>query len=116
MEYRPSHPDEPVLHHALRDALNRELKNKDFFVWVTVEPTGEAKEFENLDGIVAGTEAWLDRLNPDAVEEKALPKYEIEQPAATVQITALPRKAEVRDHRAGQIVANPNPIMVGWNE
>lgn len=115
MPYKASHPDEMSLHHALRDALNRGLKNTNFFVWIRVKPTGKAKQFNDLPRIVGDTEAWLTSLNPDAVKEKELPKRRFEQQAALIEITALPRKAEVRGYRASEIVGNPTPVLVGWN-
>lgn len=116
MRFSPSHRDESALHSALRDALNEELENKDFFVWLDVRPTGKAREFDDLGKIVAETEGWLGSLDPDAVEEKKLPKRHFDQEAASVEITALPRKPEVRDHRADEIVGNPGPILIGWDE
>ena len=104
------------MHSALRDALNERLENKDFFVWLDVRPTGKAQEFEDLSEIVAETENWLEGLDPDDIEEKQLPKRHIEQEAASVEITALPRKPEVRDHRADEIVGNPRPMLFGWDE
>lgn len=115
MPYKASHPDETALHHALRDALNRGLKNTNFFVWIRVKPTGRARPFDDLPRIVDETETWLNSLNPDAVKEKELPKRRFEQQAASIEITALPRKSEVRGYRASEIVGNPTPVLVGWN-
>jgi hypothetical protein len=53
MPLAPLHPDERGLHHALRDALNQGLTSTDFFVWITVTPTGKRKEFENVRSLVA---------------------------------------------------------------
>lgn len=114
MQYRAGHKDEIALHHELRDALNRDLTNKNFFVWINVEPTGEAKRFAHLGKMIGRTEAWLSTLNPDAVREGDLPKLQLDEKAASVEITALPRKPEVRDHRAQEIVGNPGPVLVGW--
>lgn len=116
MQYRAGHEDEIALHHELRDALNGGLTSKNFFVWITVEPTGDAKRFADLDNVIARTEAWLSTLNPDAVPEADLPKLQLHDKAAAMEITALPRKPEVRDHRAQEIVGNPGPVLVGWNE
>ncbi len=115
MPYRASHPDETVLHSALREALNRGLRNTNFFVWIRVKPTGKASQFDDLSRIVDDTETWLNSLDPDAVKEKELPKRRFEQRAALVEITALPRKPEVRGYRASEIVGNPSPALVGWN-
>lgn len=115
MPYRASHPDETVLHHALRDALNHGLRNTNFFVWIRVKPTGRTTQFDDLPRIVNDTEIWLNSLNPDAVKEKELPKRRFDERAASVEITALPRKPEVRGYRATEIVGNPSPVLVGWN-
>jgi hypothetical protein len=90
------------------------LTSKGFFVWINVEPTGEAKCFVNLQHIVEETESWLSRLNPDAVNARDLPKLSLHDRAAEIKITALPRKPEVRGYRATEIVGNPGPILVGW--
>ncbi|HVO55634.1 MAG TPA: hypothetical protein VMT37_14575 [Solirubrobacterales bacterium] len=114
MQYRAGHEDEVALHHELRDAFNRDLTNRNFFVWLNVDPTGEAKQFAHLDKMVERTEAWLANLNPDAVREGDLPTLQLHEEAASVEITALPRRREVRDHRAQEIVGNPGPVLVGW--
>jgi len=114
VDYRAGHPDEITLHHELRDSLNSSLTNRNFFVWINVRPTGDAKQFSNLNGMASKIESWLSDLDPDAVEEGDLPKLPLHDDAASVEITALPRKAEVRDHRAAEIVGNPWPVLVGW--
>jgi hypothetical protein len=114
VEYRAGHKDEIALHHELRDALNGGLTNTNFFVWINVKPTGDAKRFVRLDQMVGRTEAWLSTLDPDAVREGDLPKLQLQEEAASVEITALPRKPEVRDHRATEIVGNPGPVLTGW--
>lgn len=103
-----------ALHHQLRDALNASLKNKNFFVWINVMPTGDASRFSELDRMVERTEDWLSRLNPDAVREGDLPKLQLRENAASVEITALPRKREVRGYRAAEIVGNPEPVLTRW--
>lgn len=114
MQYKPRHPDEPALHEELRKALNEDLTDKGFFVWIDVEPTGDARHFENLDQIVRKTDEWLHSLDPDAVQEGALPEIKFEDPAAVVEITAIPRKKKVRGYRAQEIVGNAGPMLIGW--
>jgi len=109
------HPHEVALHHGLRDAFNQRLTSKGFFVWIDVRPTEEAQQFEDVDRLVAETEAWLDGLDPDQVESKKLPELDLVDKAATVTVTAIPRKPEVRGYRADEIVGNPGPVLVGWN-
>jgi hypothetical protein len=110
----PRHPDEPPLHHELRDALNRHLTNHKFFVWIEVEPSGAAQSFQNLAAMVAATEHWLAGLDPDAVDAQALPEQRFLDRAGEVRITAIPKKPSARGQRAEQIVGNPEPILVGW--
>jgi len=90
------------------------LRNKNFFVWISVEPTGDAKHFSSLQKVVGRTEDWLSTLDPDAVREGELPKLPLHETAAEIEVTALPRKPEVRDRRADEIVGNPWPVLVGW--
>jgi hypothetical protein len=112
LEFR--HPDEQALHHQLRDALNRNLTSKDFFVWISVVPSGEASEIETLDAIVAATDQWLAHLSPDAVQPQAMPEQRFIDRAGEVQIHAVPKKPEARGQRAKEIVGNPEPILVGY--
>ena len=114
MNMKPSHPDEPVLHRQLRDALNEHLTSTEFFVWITVHPTGEAKEFATLPGIAAETDKWLATLDPDDIAPGDLPEKQFEDPAADVTIRAVPKKREARAYRSVQIVGNPEPMLVGW--
>jgi len=110
----PLHPNEAALHHALRDALNRRLTTTDFFVWINIRPTGLRKNFENLDGIVEATEAWLLAQDPDTVSAEALPEQTLLDPAADVTVRAIPKKTAARGHRASEIVGNPEPALAGW--
>ena len=118
MPLEPSHPDEPELHRQLRDALNAELTNKNFFVWITVRPTGWQKSFAYLPSIVDKVEAWLETLDPD----EALPwdagggAIEFTDPAADVEIRAIPKKPEARGKPAREIVGNPEPVLSGYVE
>lgn len=115
MEYRALHPDEVALHHELRDALNVALTSKDFFVWIRVDPSGERRTFGDLPGLVGRIEGWLRQFHPDEVRESDLPKIRLDDPAARVEVTALPKKPEARNRRADQIVGNPSPALVGWS-
>ena len=110
----PSHPDEPGLHHALRDALNRGLSNTDFFVWITVHPTGERKDFADLSGLVRQADEWLRQYNAETVDPSQLPEREFSDRAATVEVKAIPKKPAARGRHPGEIVGNPEPILTGW--
>jgi hypothetical protein len=110
----PSHPDEPALHRALRDALNRELTTPNFFVWIKVKPTGKSREFADLPTIVRETESWLLALDPDSVDGSELPDRTFSDRAANVEIRAIPKKREARGYRSAAIVGNPEPALAGW--
>lgn len=116
MPLEPSHPDEPELHRQLRDALNDELRNTKFFVWITVRPTGWQKSFAYLPRIVAAVEEWLDTLDPDEVRpwDEGNGWISISDPAADVRIRAIPKKPGARGRRADQIVGNPAPVLTGY--
>jgi len=114
VEFRPGHPLEPQLHQELREALNRDLSTTDFFVWIGVEPTGERDHFDDLPSIVDKTEQWLAGLDPGAINQRGnLPRQVILDPAAEVEIQAIPKKESARGSRSGEVVGNPAPILVG---
>lgn len=114
MPLEPSHPDEAVLHHALRDALDRTLTSKDFFVLITVEPSGERQKFEDLEGLALEVERWLRGQDPEHVDVDALPERLFTDKAAEVTVRAIPKKPSARGHRAANIVGNPEPALAGW--
>lgn len=114
MALEPLHPDEAALHHELRDALNQQLTSTDLFVWIRVEPTGDAHGFEHLDRIVLETERWLSSLDPDVVDAADLPGRAFSDKAAEIEVRAIPKKPEARGQRAAQIVGNPEPALAGW--
>ena len=109
------HPDEPALHHELRDAFNRKLTSTKFFVWIDVRPTGGLKRFAHLDEIVRATEQWLTDLDPDApAAPDRIAERWIVDPAAEIKLRAIPKRPEARDRRADEIVGNREPILAGW--
>jgi hypothetical protein len=116
MNLSARHPHETDLHHALRDALNDNLLNTNFFVWIDVRPTGKSNEFAHMEQIVDAVEDWLSDLDPDAPPpgEGRVQEREIIEPAAEIKLRAIPKKPEARHRRAAQIVGNPEPILVGW--
>jgi hypothetical protein len=114
MPLEPLHPAEPTLHHALRDTLNQRLTNTEFFVLISVMPTGHRNSFEDLDQIVLGTEGWLSMLHPGDIDPDALPEKEFSDPAADVTVRAVPKKASARGRRSAEIVGNPEPALSGW--
>jgi hypothetical protein len=116
MSLDPRHPDEPALHHELRDELNEHLTNPNFFVWIEVKPTGHQTELGEVAQIVNDTERWLGSLDPDDVRPDDLPEQVWSDPAAEVHITAIPKSPQSRGRRADQIVGNPEPILVGYVE
>lgn len=116
MGLSPLHPDEPALHHELRDALNSGLVNQDFFVWISVTPSGSHESFSALDRIVRGVEQWLDALDPDDVATtEGAPELAFVDAAAEVRVRALPKKPSARVASAVAVVGNPEPVLVGWS-
>ena len=77
-------------------------------------PTGERTTFEDVDHIVAQTEAWLANLDPDAVEPDELPERQFSDRAGEVRIRAIPKKSSARGNRAAEVVGNPEPALAGW--
>jgi hypothetical protein len=117
MPLEPSHPDEPELHHQLRDALNEGLTSTDFFVWIRVRPTGHQKRFAYLPRIVEKTDKWLASLDPNASRDAPEPPSTFAQdPAADVEILAIAKRPEARGERAAEIVGNPEPALAGFGE
>lgn len=114
MPLEPLHPAEPVLHHTLRDSLNQSLTNTDFFVWISITPTGERNDFDDLNGIVSATEQWLSEQDPESVDPDRLPEVEFSDRAADVSIRAIPKKPSARGNHPGEIVGNPEPALAGW--
>jgi hypothetical protein len=117
MALQARHPLERALHHQLRDALNSELRNPNFFVWIDVRPLGDRDAFDDLGRIVKDTEQWLGSLDPDEdATSEHLPERWERDAAADVKLRAIPKKPEKRSHRADQIVGNPEPILAGFVE
>jgi hypothetical protein len=115
MRLHPLHPDEPGLHHALRDALNERISNTGFFVWINVSPSGLQREYADLDRLVAGVQLWLDTLDPDRMSaSEGVPEMAMFDPAAEVRVRALPKKPSARTVCARAVVGNPEPVLVGW--
>lgn len=109
------HPMEVDLHHELRDAFNRHLRNTNFFVWIDVRPTGDLKHFAHLDKIIEATEEWLADLDPDIFSgPDKIPERWIVDPAAEIKLRAIAKKREARSYRSDPIVGNPEPILTGW--
>jgi hypothetical protein len=115
VELAPLHPQEPALHHELRDALNKQLANTSFFVWIDVSPTGEQPCFEDLSRMVADIQRWLDSLDPDSVFSISdVPQLRIADPAAEIRVRALPKSIAARGRQPAEIVGNPEPVLVAW--
>jgi len=115
MPLEPTHPLEPALHRELRDGLNRELRNRNFFVWIDVRPTGTRSSFVDLARIVREAEAWLTDLDPDAqVGNERFRERVWSDPAADVRLKAIPKKPSARHERSREIVGNPEPALAGW--
>jgi hypothetical protein len=106
---------EPELHEQMRQALNEGLSSKSFFVWINVTPKGAGARFGDLSPIVKDIDEWLAGLDPDAVDRDwARERRVYSNPAAEVEIHAIPKKPSARGSRAAEIVGNPAPALAGW--
>ena len=88
-------------HIAVCSELESRVKNRDFFLWVTVEP-GEgasAPEEVDSDGLKAvGDEVaeWLGGISADAVDANAPPKHEAHIATPRIELAATPKKPNRR--------------------
>ena len=102
---------EKELHLQVRDALNEELQDYNFFLWLTVTPgTGTEQVVEELTVPVAEIDAWLEQLDPDHLPTK-FPSKVFEVDGVGIEITALAKRTEARSERSKQVVANPLPAL-----
>jgi hypothetical protein len=125
-------PDEQFWHRRIRDLLNSGLEHRQFFLWLNVEGgTGETSF--NESAFLDAVEAWLTRLHrlvyqqglEDIVESLEgerfhLPdgewswqgkKFHWSQGGLELDLSAIPRRTEVRDQPADQVVGNPEPAF-----
>lgn len=88
-------------HVAVCKELEERVKNRDFFMWVTVEPAEGSSAPEEVDD--AGWQAladdvaeWLGGVHPDTADPDDPPRHEATLPAARIELSASPKKPNRR--------------------
>jgi hypothetical protein len=119
---REHYEGEGEWHRRVRDLLNGQVPDPNFFVWLNVRPGSERERFPNQDTdfqaaateIASATREWLSSLDPDdVIEAGAPPSTEFDAAGVVVSLRAIPKK---RGHRAfsGVLVGNPEPAIAYW--
>jgi hypothetical protein len=119
-------PDEAFWHGLVRDLLNLRLANRRFFLWLHVERGNGDSELAD-DFFLKAVYTWLSHVAPS--EQADLPEplgqntpnggaywvqgkeFWWDAGGLAVHLTAIPRRAEVRDEPAGEVVGNPLPAF-----
>ncbi|HEX8648346.1 MAG TPA: hypothetical protein VF715_15750 [Thermoleophilaceae bacterium] len=96
-------------HRVIAEALEREVKNRDWFVWLSVDGN-QTPEAPDLATLAQETERWLSRWNPD--RDRQPPEFEWLRPGVSVRLRALPKKKHARG--ANPLVGNPHPAFAQW--
>jgi hypothetical protein len=96
-----------TIHHRVSQALEVGVRNRDWFLWLDV--SGEP-ELPDLGSLVAETERWLARLDPDAGGDEA--ELDWVGPGLRVHLRALAKKPRARG--GNPLVGNPYPAFAYW--
>lgn len=88
-------------HAAVCRELESRVKNRDFWVWVTVEPGAEATPPDNLapeawQGFAEKAANWLGGFSAEKVDPDDPPKHEAEVAGTRVELSATPKKPNRR--------------------
>jgi hypothetical protein len=106
----------------VRELLNAQVQDPNFFVWLNVSPAGGRDRFPNqdtdfqaaADDFASATREWLSSLDPDKViEAGAPPSTEVEAAGVVASLLAIPKKPGHRSF-GGVLVANPEPAIAYW--
>jgi hypothetical protein len=119
---REHYQGEGEWHRRVRDVLNAQVPDANFFVWLTVSPSGGRDRFPNQDTdfqseaneVASATREWLGSLDPDEViRAETTPSTELEAAGVALSLRAVPKK---RGHRSfsGVLVGNPEPAIAFW--
>lgn len=100
-------PDGDTLHHALSEALEGGVANRDWFLWLDVSGGDPHPDFSSL---IEQTERWLAQQDPDARELATTLSWQ--QRGLHVEIRAEPKKPRARG--AQPLVGNPYPAFAYW--
>lgn len=88
-------------HIAVCTELESRVKNRDFFLWVSAEPSGDASPPEQLDAeewtaLGQAVAEWLDGMSVEAVSSDDPPTHEAHAGGTLVALTATPKKPNRR--------------------
>jgi hypothetical protein len=119
---REHYEGEGEWHRRMRELLNAQVSDPNFFVWLNVSPAGGRDRFPNQDTdfqaaaneIASATREWLGSLDADQViEARTPPRTDLDAAGVVVSLWAIPKKA---GHRmfSGVLVANPEPAIAYW--
>jgi len=119
---REHYEGEGEWHRRVRELLNAQVPDPNFFVWLNVSPAGGRDRFPNqdtdfqaaADKVASATRGWLSSLDPDEVIEAGMsPNTELEAAGVVVSLRAIPKKPAHRSF-SGVLVANPEPAIAYW--
>jgi hypothetical protein len=119
---REHYEGEGEWHRRVRELLNAQVPDPNFFVWLNVSPAGARDRFPNQDTdfqaaaneIARLTREWLGSLDADRVSEaETPPSKEISAAGVLVSLRALPKKPGHRSF-SGVLVGNPEPAIAHW--
>jgi hypothetical protein len=88
-------------HIAVCRELESRVKNRDFWLWVTVEPGDGAASpddstSEDWRAVADDVAGWLGGISADSVDPDSLPTHEARIAATSVELTANPKKPNRR--------------------
>ena len=92
-------------HRAVCNELEAQVKNRLFFLWVSVDPqqagegsvpTPEEVEPQEWKAVAESVEGWLESLNPDTVDADDPPKFDARPAETAVELAAIPKKERRR--------------------
>jgi hypothetical protein len=123
-------PDEEFWHGRLRDILNSQLRQRDFFLWLHASGSGQSQLDE--PGFLRAVEHGLSAIGPLVHREPAVDvdslerfverrdrgewswqgkEFEWADGGLHVRLTAIPRRREVANEPAHEVVGNPEPAF-----
>jgi hypothetical protein len=106
-------PQELEWHERVRRALDFQLDNPDFFLWIVVEADPGASLDEHA--LRQDVERWLGKLEADQVfRQRDEPEHAWEAGGLLVRFTAIPKKPEARGTGV-PIVGNPVSPAAYWS-
>lgn len=92
-------------HTAICRQLEEQVKNREFFLWVSVEPEeggeGTPVATEDVDPqawteVAEEVEEWLARFNPDTVDPDDPPTLRVRPGDVPITLSAIPKKPRRR--------------------